>query len=146
VGLVGNAGVANYVKKTPGAIGSVELVFAERNQLTQASIRNAAGVYVKANNASITAALATAEVPPDFRLSIVNSRGSGAYPIANVTWMLVFANGAAADRAKTAALVAFLRWVVSDGQKIAEASHFAPLSSGLRERVLQEIGTIPVPN
>ena len=89
IGVVGSSGVANLVNNTPGAIGYVELFYASQNQLSQASLKNASGSYVKATTASITAALATATIPADFRVSIVNAPGAAAYPISGVTWMLV---------------------------------------------------------
>ena len=66
VGLSGNAAISNYVKKAPGAIGYVELIYALQNQLTLATIRNAKGAYIRASADSITAAPATANTPEDF--------------------------------------------------------------------------------
>ena len=140
VGLAGNGAVSKYVEKTPGAIGYVELLFAIQNQLTQASIRNAAGNYVKASTASITAALATAAVPDDFRLSIVDAPGPTSYPISGVLWMLIYENPT--DAEKTRKLVAFLRWTVTAGQETAQRLNFAPLPGSLKKKVLLEIDTI----
>ena len=138
--LVNNDAVANYVKNTPGAIGFVELLYAINNQLNYASIKNSAGNFIKASTDSITAALATATVPDDLRLSIVNAPGPASYPIAGVTWLLVYENPQ--DAAKTEKLVAFLKWVETEGQKMARDLNFAPLPENVKNRVLREIETI----
>lgn len=140
VGMSGNEGVSTYIKKTPGAIGYVELLYAIQNQLTYAKIRNAAGNYIKASTDSITAALATATIPADFRLSIVNAPGPSSYPIAGVTWLLVYQNPP--DPAKTRELVAFLKWAETEGQRMAPSLNFAPLPDGVKRRVLTEINAI----
>jgi phosphate transport system substrate-binding protein len=140
VGLKGNEGVSTYIKKTPGAIGYVELLYAIQNQLTYAKIKNAAGSYIGASTDSITAALATTTIPADFRLSMVNAPGAASYPIAGVTWLLVYQNPLDATKAKK--LVAFLKWAETDGQKMARDLNFAPLPGSLRSRILTEIETV----
>src|SRR5262245_58461080 len=45
VGGKGNEGVANSVKQIPGAIGYVELAYAEQNKIPYAKLRNKAGKY-----------------------------------------------------------------------------------------------------
>jgi phosphate transport system substrate-binding protein len=140
VGMAGNANVSAYIKKTPGAIGYVELLYAIQNQLTYAKIKNAAGSYIKATPDSVTAALSTAKIPADFRLSMVNAPGPASYPIAGVTWLLIYQNPAQADKAQK--LVAFLRWAETDGQKMARDLDFAPLPESVRSRVLSAIQTV----
>jgi len=138
--MAGNANVSAYIKKTPGAIGYVELLYAIQNQLTYAKIKNAAGSYIKATPDSVTAALSTAKIPADFRLSMVNAPGPASYPIAGVTWLLIYQNPAQADKAQK--LVAFLRWAETDGQKMARDLDFAPLPESVRSRVLSAIQTV----
>ena len=50
----------------------------------------AAGNYIKASPDSITAALAGAAIPDDFRISMVNAPGADSYPTAGETWILVY--------------------------------------------------------
>ena len=85
-GAKGNEGVTEQVKQVPGAIGYVELVYAVQQKLPYASVKNAAGNYVAPSIESVTAALATAKIPDDFRFSMVNPPGEKAYPIAGTTW------------------------------------------------------------
>ena len=79
IGLSGNMRWLLTLRTTPGAIGFVELVYAMQNQLTYASIKNAAANYIKASPDSITAALASAAIPDDFRISMVNAPGADSY-------------------------------------------------------------------
>ena len=140
VGLAGSDAVAAYVKNTPGAIGFVELLYAIQNELAYASIKNAAGNYIKASPDSITAAMASAAIPDDFRISMVNAPGANSYPIAGVTWILVYEHPQDAVKAKE--LVAFLTWAETEGQKMARELNFAPLPENVQSRILGEINTI----
>src|SRR5437016_10398618 len=67
LGGKGNEGVAGQIKQTPGALGYVELIYAIQNKMPYAEVKNAAGNFVKPSAASITAAMATAQIPDDFR-------------------------------------------------------------------------------
>ncbi|HEV7403352.1 MAG TPA: phosphate ABC transporter substrate-binding protein PstS [Chthoniobacteraceae bacterium] len=140
VGAKGNEGVAGQVKNSPGYIGYVELIYAQQNKMPVASIRNKAGEFVTPSVASVTAALAGAEIPDDFRFSMVNPPGPGAYPISGVTWLLVYEQQK--DAAKGKKLVEFLKWMLNDGEKMAAPLEYAPLPDALRTRVLQRIDTI----
>ena len=77
LGGKGNEGVSGQVKQTPGSIGYVELIYALQNKMPYADMKNAAGEFVKPTLESVTAALATAEIPDDFRFSMVNAPGEG---------------------------------------------------------------------
>jgi phosphate transport system substrate-binding protein len=89
---------------------------------------------------SVTAALSNAEVPDDFRFSMVNPEGKGAYPIAGVTWLLVYEQQK--DPAKGKKIVDFLKWMLTDGGKMAGTLHYAPLPNALQRRVLARVETI----
>ncbi|MGE5729857.1 MAG: phosphate ABC transporter substrate-binding protein PstS, partial [Gemmatimonas sp.] len=93
IGAKGNEGVAGQVKQSEGAIGYTELAYAKQNHLAAAAIANQAGEYVEPSIESATAAAAGigAKLPPntDFRISIVNAPGKGAYPISSFTWLLI---------------------------------------------------------
>ena len=137
LGGKGNAGVAGQIKQSSGAIGYVELAYARQNQLPYADLKNAAGHYVTPSIDSVVAALASATIPDDFRFSMVNSPGANAYPIAGVTWLLVYQQQK--DAAKGAKLVQFLKWAYTDGQKMAAALDYAPLPDAVQARVLARV-------
>jgi phosphate transport system substrate-binding protein len=140
IGGKGNEGVAGQVKQTPGALGYVELIYATQNKMPYAEIKNAAGEFMKPTLESITAALATADVPDDFRFSMTNAPGKDAYPIAGATWLLVYQQQK--DAAKGKKLVEFLKWSLTDGEKMAKDLQYAPLPESVQQRVLTRIGEI----
>jgi phosphate transport system substrate-binding protein len=140
LGGKGNEGVAGQVKQTPGAIGYVELIYAVQNKMPFADIKNAAGVFVKPTLESITAALATAEIPDDFRFSITNAAGKDAYPIAGATWLLVYEQQK--DTTKGKKLVEFLRWAMKSGEGMAKDLQYAPLPESVQARVSKRIDEI----
>lgn len=140
LGGKGNAGVAGQLKQSPGAIGYVELAYAKQNRLPFADMKNEAGKYVTASLDSVTAALASAQIPDDFRFSMVNPPGEAAYPISGATWLLIYQQQK--DAAKGRKLVEFLKWAYTDGQKMAAALDYAPLPENVQERVLKRIEQI----
>jgi len=140
IGGKGNEGVAGQIKQTPGAVGYVELIYAVQNKMPYAEIKNAAGEFVKPTLESVTAALATAEIPDDFRFSMTNAPGKDAYPIAGATWLLVYQQQK--DAAKGKKLVEFLKWAAKDGEKMAKDLQYAPLPDSVQQRVLKRIGEI----
>jgi len=140
LGGKGNAGVAGQVKQTPGAIGYVELAYAHQNKLPFANLKNAAGLFITPTVDSVTAALASATIPDDFRFSMVNSPGTTAYPIAGTTWLLVYAEQK--DHDKGEKLVQFLKWAYSDGEKLAPGLDYAPLPDDLVKRALAKVEAI----
>jgi len=142
LGAKGNEGVSGQVEQTPGAIGYVELIYAAQNNLAIAQVKNATGAYVTPTTASVTAALASAQVPDDFRFSMTNADGAASYPIAGVTWLLVYQKQAAADKGKK--LVEFLNWALTKGEDMATPLDYAPLPQALRDRVLKRISEIQV--
>ncbi len=133
LGGQGNEGVAGQVKQIPGSIGYVELAYARQNKLPYAAIKNANGEFVEPTIESITAAAAGAasKLPPttDFRVSIVDAAGKGAYPISSFTFLLVSVNQA--DPVKGKKLVDFIRWALHDGEKDAAALDYAPLPTNV---------------
>ncbi len=140
IGGKGNAGVTGQVKQLPGAIGYVELAYAEENKLPYATMRNKAGRLVDASPDSVSAAMASATVPEDFRFSMVNAPGDNAYPIAGASWVLLYQHQS--DATKGRALVSFLKWAVTDGQKISPQLAYAPLPEALQKRVIARLDTV----
>jgi phosphate transport system substrate-binding protein len=140
IGGKGNEGVSGQVKQVPGSIGYVELVYAKQNKLPYADVKNSSGNYVTPSIESVTEALAAADIPADFRFSMVNPPGATAYPIAGTTWLLVYAEQK--DHAKGEKLVQFLKWAYSDGEKLAPALDYAPLPDALIKRALEKVQSI----
>jgi phosphate transport system substrate-binding protein len=140
LGAKGNEGVAGIVKQTPDSIGYVELVYAIQNKMPYGKVRNTAGGFVKAGLKSVTAAAASATVPDDFRVSITNPPGKDAYPISSFTWLLVPAR--VQDAQKRKIITDFLRWMLTDGQKMVEPLGYAPLPNAVIARELKAISQV----
>lgn len=140
----GNEGVSGSVKQTPGTIGYVELAYAKQNSLPAAHVRNAAGQMVEPTIASITAAAASTMSKlgkdSDYRVSIVNAAGAGAYPISSFTWLLVYATQT--DGAKGKKLVDFMRWMYASGQESAATLDYAPLPPALATQLTERLSAI----
>ena len=138
--------MAGTVKQTEGAIGYVELAYAKQNGLPAASLKNAAGEFVLPSVESVTAAAAGAaqKFPPntDYRVSIVNASGKGAYPISSFTYILVYKTQNDATKGKK--LLDFLRWAYTEGEKSAGSLDYAPLPQSLVSRVETRLDSIQV--
>ena len=126
LGGKGNEGVSGSVQQTVNSLGYVELAYAIQNKMAYGKVKNAAGEFVQASLASVTAAAAgMKEMPEDFRVSITNAPGKGVYPISSFTWLLIPSK--IADPAKKKAIKDFLAWMLADGQKLTEPLLYAPL-------------------
>jgi phosphate transport system substrate-binding protein len=127
VGGKGNDGVAGLIQQTPGAIGYVELAYARQNKLPMAALRNRAGRFVEPSLESTSAAIAasSAALARDVRTPIVDAPGEGSYPIAALTFLLLFEQSA--DAGKGAQLLDFVAWAIHDGQAFAASLGYAPL-------------------
>ena len=127
VGGKGNEGVSGLVSQTPGSIGYVELIYALQNKIAFGAVENAMGEFVKASPDAVTKAAGAAadNMPADFRVSITNAPGAGAYPISSFTWMLLYEMPK--DTARAKAMVDFMKWALTDGQKFTTELGYAPL-------------------
>ena len=142
LGGKGNEGVTGLVKQTEGAIGYVELAYANQNKLPTAELKSHDGQWVKASLESVSAAAAKAAIPEDYRVSITDQPGDGAYPLAAFTYLLVYRDQQ--DAAKGSALLNFIWWAVHDGQKAAAALDYAPLPKPVVEKVEQTLKRMTV--
>jgi phosphate transport system substrate-binding protein len=146
LGGKGNEGVAGQVKQLPGAIGYVELAYAKQNKLAFADIRNAKGDFVTPTIGAVTAAAAAAAAAlpanTDYRVSIVNAAGKGAYPISSFTWLLVYRNQP--DAAKGKKLIDFVRWALTEGEKSAASLDYAPLPASMSKQLIKQLGSVSV--
>jgi len=142
LGGKGNEGVAGLVKQTPNAIGYVELIYAKQNNIAYGKLQNKAGKYVEATTASVAAAAASAKMPFDFRVSITNAPGNDSYPAATYTWLLVYKSQS--DKEKGKAIVAFLKWMLKDGQGMADALGYVPLPQNVNAMVAKAVEKISI--
>ncbi len=131
VGGKGNEGVAAYVRQLRNSIGYVELAYAEQNDMSYASLQNAAGKFVQPTAGSFAAAAASADwgSAKDFNLVITNAPGEQAWPITATNFILVHRQPK--DAARAQAMQAFFRWAFEQGKAQAEALDYVPLPDDL---------------
>ena len=138
LGGKGNEGVAGMIRQMEGSIGYVELIYALQNKITYGSMKNPAGEFVKASLESVTTAAASVKsMPADFRVSITNAPGKGAYPISSFTWLLIPTRSQDPNKGKI--LTDLLNWCETDGQKLAADLSYAPLPDTVVAKVKQAI-------
>jgi len=143
LGAKGNDGVTGQIKQTEGSIGYVELIYALQNNIPYGTVKNTAGQFVKASLQSVTEAAASVkEMPDDFRVSITNAPGKGAYPISSFTWLLVPVEWN--DAGKEKVFVDFLNWMAGPGQSMTSALDYAPLPKPVVQKIKARINEIKV--
>ena len=144
VGGKGNEGVAGLVKQTPGAIGYVELIYAIQNKIPYGPVQNAAGEFVRASTETVTnaAGAATKAMPKDFRVSITNAPGHDVYPISSFTWMLFYERPK--DKQRAQMMVDFMKWALTDGQRLAPDLGYAPLPKEVVAMEMEAIKRIKI--
>jgi phosphate transport system substrate-binding protein len=134
LGGKGNAGVAGIVQQTPGAIGYVELIYAEQNGLQYAMIRNKSGNFINPDLKSISEA-ANVKIPKDTKVSITDTDNPKGYPISSFTWIIVYKEqnygGRDLNRAKT--LVELLNWMNTEAQEYSESLLYAKIPDAVRK-------------
>ncbi|MFY9690154.1 MAG: phosphate ABC transporter substrate-binding protein PstS, partial [Candidatus Acidiferrales bacterium] len=142
LGGKGNEGVSGLVKQTPDSIGYIELIYALQNNITFGTVQNAAGKFLKADLAGVTAAAAGAakDMPADFRVSITDAPGAAAYPISSFTWLLIPRE--IQDPAKRDAIKAFLKWMMTEGQTYNEGLSYAKLPKPVIAKEMKQIALI----
>lgn len=145
VGGNGNQGVAAAVQITPDSIGYVEYAYAVSNKLPFAQMVNKAGQTVTATSASTKAALAdfANAFTPQLTAVIVNAPGSGSWPIAGYTYIIIHQTSMT-DCVKASKLVEYIHWVLTDpaATKRATALGYVPLPDAVLQQVLAKLGQV----
>ena len=122
-GAKGNEGVAAYLGRNDGSIGYLGISYVFSGNLDYALVQNAAGEFPVPGVPSIEAAAkSVTSLPADNAISITNppASASGAYPISTFTYAIV-------RKPSKLALVRFLTYAVTTGQKFGPPLQFAPL-------------------
>jgi phosphate transport system substrate-binding protein len=137
---MGNGGVAQVVKSTPGAIGYVDYADAKASGLSFASVKNKEGAYVAPSPSSASAAGKTVTVAPNLTFASVWQSGAAAYPITYQSWVLVYQKQSSASTAKN--LKSYIGYLLGDGQKLLPSLGYAPLPSNLDQQAKAQLSKI----
>ncbi|MCU1429754.1 MAG: phosphate transporter periplasmic phosphate-binding protein, partial [Actinomycetia bacterium] len=138
----GNSGVAAIVKSTKGAIGYVDLADSKASSLQVAQIKNKAGNFEAPTLTGAAAAVAGATVKPDLTYSPIDATGADAYPITSPTWIIVYKKWT--DTAKGDAMKAFLNYILTDGQALANPAGYAPLPTDLALKAVAQLDMLQI--
>ncbi|HRJ27247.1 MAG TPA: phosphate ABC transporter substrate-binding protein PstS [Fimbriimonadaceae bacterium] len=135
-------GVATNAKKTPGSIAYLEVSWAKQSGLSTAMVKNAAGKFVGPEPAGATAAAdaMVAQMPADFRQSIVNAPGDASYPIASYVFGLIPEDLATKPQGDKV-LKAF-EFLIGPAQAYAEELDYAKLPPSVVEKVKAQLAQV----
>ena len=127
IGGNGNAGVANFVNRTRGAIGYVEFAFAKQNNLTYTQLQSADGKFLQPTMETFQAAAANADWAnaPGFKLLLNNQPGADSWPMTAATFILMHKDQVDGDKART--ILNFFEWSYKHGNDQAIALDYIPM-------------------
>lgn len=138
----GNEGVTAAIAARIGALGIVEYTYAQQARLDVAALRNVSGAFVTPSPAATAAAveeLMTAAVA-DTLLGAVGARAAAAYPAVAITRIMT--DSVLGDPLKSAHFIAFARWALRDGARVAAEVGYAALPAAVTTRQLQRLDAL----
>jgi phosphate transport system substrate-binding protein len=137
----GNDGVTALIKQTPGSIGYVEYGYATNNNIPFAELENKSGNFVKATPESGAATLNSTVFPPNIlRAWPADPTLQDAYPIATFTWLLLYKTYS--DQTKWAALKEFVKYGLTDGQKLSNSLGYIPMPAEVVQKCMAALDSI----
>ena len=134
-----NSGVATLITQTAGAIGYVDLADSAAADLSTASIKNSSGKFVEPKLPGASAALDGATVNDDLTFDPLDADGEAAYPITAPTWIIVYAKQPAEVKD---ALVGYLNFMLTEGEKLAPGVGYAQLPESLNAKAIAQLDKI----
>lgn len=137
VGAKGNEGIAAQVAQTEGGIGYIEYAYANENGMTAAAIENKSGKIIAPSPEAASLVFQGATIPEDFALTIADPTNPEAYPIAGMTWLLLYPEYEDPNTAKV--IQEFINWALNDGDQYAAQLGYIPLPQELEARVLKTV-------
>jgi ABC-type phosphate transport system substrate-binding protein len=147
----GNEGVANGVKGNSYTIGYVELAYALTTKMAYASLQNSEGKFVEptleSTQAAVTAAATSLPKGEDSweNVSLLDAAGAESYPIASFSYLLVYkdlSTNSKIDQDKATALVNFITWALTDGQKFSTGLSYVPLPEAVVNHDLETLRSL----
>ena len=137
-----NEGMAGRVKITDGAIGYMELGYAQAAGLAMVELQNKAGKFIAPSATSGQATLTATQndMPANLRRFFPDPPGEDSYPIVTYSWILLY--GHYPDQKKAKALKDFVRWGITDDQKYSETLGYLSLPPHIRELGVKAIDEI----
>jgi phosphate transport system substrate-binding protein len=142
VGGQGNEGVAAQIQQNEGTIGYVEYAYAKLNEIPRAALENSSGNFIYPDAQAASLAFDGEEIPEDFGLLVPDPSNADAYPIAGLTWILVYPEY---ENAQTwEALRNVLEWSLTEGTDIATELDYVPMPDTIVDRVRDVLAQVEV--
>ena len=138
LGGKGNDGVAAFVKQTPGSIGYVEYVFAVKDKISYALVKNKAGQYPTPNAPAFAAAAAGApwgRAPGNYVL-LIDQPGAKSWPISGATFILMYKNQT--NAAQAANVLKFFDYAYKTGDAKANELAYVPLPLAVKNMMRKQ--------
>jgi phosphate transport system substrate-binding protein len=141
----GTAGVAAYVRNTPGAVGYIETGYAELTEppIPVAALENKAGKFVMPKGDACKEALAEARFNEVLGATVSDPVGKNAYPIVTFTWIIC--RRRYSDPRLVESIRDLLRYCLTEGQKLSTDLGYVPLPPGAAELSLKQVERIGSP-
>ncbi len=137
IGAKGNEGITAQVSQTEGGIGYIEYAYAKENGISAAAIENQSGNIITPSTEAASLVFAGESIPEDFALTVPDPANPEAYPIAGLTWLLVYPEYD--DSNKAQALQSVIDWALSSGDEYAQDLGYIPLPEDVEQRALQTV-------
>ena len=137
IGAKGNEGIAAQVAQTEGGIGYVEYAYAKENGISAAAIENASGNIITPSPEAASLVFEGETIPEDFALTVPDPANPEAYPIAGLTWLLLYPQYD--DPNKAQALQGVIDWALTSGDEYATQLGYIPLPQEVEQRVVQTV-------
>ena len=135
IGAKGNAGVTNYVKQTPGAIGYVEYAYKLQNNLSASQLQTKEGNFIKPSEESFKAAASHASWKPEnhFYLpgNLLLQPGKDSWPLTASSVILLPRE----RKERNKLVIDFFDWAFKNGDGIAVKLGYVPLPEKTKEMV-----------
>ncbi len=140
VAVKGTDAIAQAVKDTPGAIGYVSFDRVAKFGLQTVSLRNKSGQFVVVSENSISAAVRASGLRSNLSASLIDVAAADAWPLVNVTYILLDANPKVASEASRT--LKFFYWAFLKGDDIVRGTGFAPLPPEVQVRVVRLLADV----
>jgi len=136
IGASGNEGVSSNIKSNENTIGYIELNYALTTNTPYAFVQNKEGNFVEPSVTSIMEAVrAQATSLPTgngiwTNVTLVNAAGQNSYPVASFSYILLdkeLTKNPNISEQKAKAMIDFLSWAITEGQKTAQNLNYVPL-------------------
>ncbi len=137
IGAKGNEGISAQVLQTEGGIGYVEYAYATENGISAATIENQSGNMIAPSPEAASLVFEGETIPEDFALTVPDPANPEAYPIAGLTWILLYPEYD--DPAKAQALQDVVSWALESGDEYAQQLGYIPLPQDVEQRVVETI-------